>query len=419
MSKGTSSNTSNEKNTNVVPLHGRDTKIGKVEEFINIHWDFRYNTGNHKCEWQPKYNSNAWSELPYNHLLKLVELAGYANSDKLLKTVLGSYEYERAHDPIKNYFANLKWDGVERIDKLSEYVKAKGKYRFQTQFKKHLVRSIACSTEIGTMNKHCLVLIHKKQSSGKSSFLRWLCPPALRGYYQENLINNEKDDQRSMCENFIINLDEMGNLKRKQQETIKSMLSATSFKLRSHYATSFNTYQRIANFWGSTNSGDLLTDSQNVRWLCFEIDGIDFNYHNTRTGQKDFNIDDVWAEAFALYLESHKGNYNFEMTEEELEENEIANNEFRSLDLIDEILLKHFEPAYVNEPGAHFWNATEILEHLVKKDATAMGIARNSVYIGKNMRQLEFIYRANSGKRGYWLKLKKQGFGELFKIDSE
>ena len=84
-------------------------------------------------------------------------------------------------DPLKSYLENLpKWDESQPdyIEELANYVKSKDQYWFNLQFKKMIVRSLACSLNITAFNKQCFTLVGK-QNDGKSSFLRFICPCLL------------------------------------------------------------------------------------------------------------------------------------------------------------------------------------------------------------------------------------------------
>lgn len=95
-----------------------------------------------------------------------------------------------------------------------------------------------------------------------------------------------------MClsENFIINLDELAIFDKKEINYLKSLLSKDRVKIRRPFATRATSDARRASFFGSTNNNVFLTDETgSVRWLCFEIDSIDFAYI------KNVDIDQVWG----------------------------------------------------------------------------------------------------------------------------
>ena len=115
-----------------------------------------------------------------------------------------------------------------------------------------LIRSIACSLNNSIVNKQCFILVHDKQNSGKTTFLRFLCSEPLKKYYSENL-TLDKDGNISLCENFIINLDELSTLQKKEITALKSILSKQYDKSRLLFDSRAVSRSRTANFIGSNN----------------------------------------------------------------------------------------------------------------------------------------------------------------------
>ena len=137
--------------------------------------------------------------------------------------------------------------------------------------------------------------MHSGQSSGKSTWCRFLCPPKLSRYFAED-IASDKDSRILLTTSFIINLDELSVLARKEINSLKAYFSKTTINERLPYDKRNTTLSRICSFVGSTNQSTFLSDETgNVRWLCFELLGqIDFNY------SKEVDINRVWTQAFHL-----------------------------------------------------------------------------------------------------------------------
>jgi predicted P-loop ATPase len=80
---------------------------------------------------------------------------------------------------------------------------------------------------------------------------------------------------------------------------------------------------------------EFLTDpTGNVRWIPYEISGIDWNYST------EVNIDDVWRQAYILY----KGGFACDVTADEVRENEEENRLFTMVTPEMELLMKHYSP---------------------------------------------------------------------------
>src|SRR5690606_4183760 len=126
----------------------------------------------------PKGGKN-WSYLNTNSLLIELAKAGIDVTTAKLEILIRS-ELIKRYNPIAEYFRSLPpWDGTEPEV-------------FLYHFRKWLVRAIKCALEPGYFNKQCLVICHHGQSSGKSTWCRFLCPPELWEYMAED-INTDKD----------------------------------------------------------------------------------------------------------------------------------------------------------------------------------------------------------------------------------
>ena len=144
--------------------------------------------------------------------------------------------------------------------------------------------------------------------------------------------------------------------------------------------------------FGSTNQMEFLTDETgSVRWLCFEIEGIDWSYF------KEIDIDLVWSQAFALY----KSGFNYELSKEEIEENEEMNRKHRVNTPEMELVMKYYKPATKDEHDV-FYTGTDFVSNLM--DYTLKNIRLSSITIGKALKMLGFPqsqkYTEDSRKKG-------------------
>ena len=359
----------NEKPINEKPIN-ETSKIYIVEEYLKEQYDLRYNeiTVEIECKneddntFEPINENRIYIDLKRNCInISQSDLAALLRSGRL-----------PVFNPFKDYFTKLpKWDETtDHIAKLCSYITAKDQNRFNTQLKKMLVRCIACGFGIA-FNKQAFILMGG-QSGGKSTLCRWLCPETLKNYFTENLSADNKDNLTSLCQNFIINLDELAALSRMDLNGLKSMLSRDYVKVRLPYDRKATVHKRRANFFGSTNKDEFLNDETgSVRWLYFEILKINWNY------KKDLNIDLIWAQALSLFNSEFK----YELTAAELEENENANAEhqLRSPEL--EYLTSHFMPSSKGQPLAEAMTATSIINRLREANLTSMNL--NVTNMGK------------------------------------
>lgn len=345
-----------------------------AEEYLSSYYKFRYNTIALDIEYCKKA-THEWNSLNENSLYLELQKKGIKISINNLIAILKS-DFVPHYNPIQNYFENLpKWDGkTDYIGNLANYVHPLDRDNFNKHFKKWCVRTVKCALIERYFNKQAFVLVHKAQNSGKSSFCRFLCPEPLSQYLAED-ISNDKDARILLCKNFLINLDELSSLAKKEINTLKSYFSKDQINERLPYDRKNTILPRISSFIGSTNRDTFLDDETgSVRWLCFQITGINWNYRN------EVNIDLVWAQAYALAFTE---NFDSEMTVEEIQQNEDRNRTYQILSTEQELVAKYYSPS--NDIKGKFVTATDILIRL-----TEFGLKLSPVQIGKALNALGY-----------------------------
>jgi predicted P-loop ATPase len=390
--------------------------ISRVEGYIDKRYDIFFNIVSNKfmykekdsAEYQEMNLDNIYRELKKTHI-------NYSLSD--LKSLMKS-DFTEKKNVFIEYFQNLPaWDGVDYIEKLSKYItlvespilKYNTKERFEHQFKKMFVRCVACSLEVA-FNKQCFTIVQEEQHTGKTTFLRWLCPPALQDYYVEN-IGTGKDDLIALTENFIVNMDELSTLTKYDINALKSVISKHRVKVRLPYGERPEILHRRCNFVASTNKVEFLNDETgNVRWVCFSVERIDWDY------MKDIDINKVWAQAYHLFKNTE---FVYELTPQEVKDNEEANKSFLirtpEMELIQIFLMPstkiEFEKQISNENEIFFMTATEIVAYLQDKNTT--NIKLNNVQVGKSLvmlgfvRENKFIEEMKFTVKGYYVQYRK------------
>ncbi|WP_397301834.1 VapE domain-containing protein [Nonlabens ulvanivorans] len=377
-----------------------NTIFHSAKKWLDERYDIRLNTISQEIESKLK-TEKSWSVLNDNDLYVEANEDNINISQNKLLAILRS-SYVSKFNPIEEYFNQLpKWNGeTDYISRYLSYLKlAKGQneYDFLNQFKKWIVRSVKCATHENYFNKQAFILSDDGlgQNIGKTSWIRSLCPKKLQDYYTENLTGNDKDDKIQLVKNFIINLDELAGLYKKELTQLKASMSTAKINVRMPYSKTNTTSFRISSFIGSTNETSFLIDQTgSVRWICFVINDIDFNY------SKEENIDDVWAQAFAL---SKDKNFNPEMTREEIQENESRNKRFYSMSKEEELLMKYFEiPKNTDLTNIQKLTATEILA--VLKNNSNLNLKANAVQMGKYLTRFGFNTIKSKGIKKYLVK---------------
>ena len=322
-----------------------------------------------------------------------MQISGLNLSINNLVALLKS-DFIEAYNPFATYFNNIPtWDTkTDYISFLASFVKTADRQRFDNHFKKWMVRVVACALVDSIFNKQAFVLVHDKQNSGKSTFCRFLCPQALKDYIAENL-SIDKDSRILLCRNLLINLDELSTLSKVEINSLKSLFSKDKINERLPYDRRNSILPRRCSFIGSTNLVEFLNDETgSVRWLCFVIDEIDWSY------AEKVNIDMVYAQAYHLF----KNGFEYNLTQEEVKENDEYNKQFQVATSEKELINKFLRPG-TKEKHEQFWTATDIILYLTH--ITENKLKLSPIILGKALKinGFERVKSASEQIYGYYV----------------
>lgn len=371
------------------------TIFHEAEKFLSRNFDLRFNTIKLELEIKRK-SENDFRPLNENSLFVEMNKAGVkVGMDKLI-SILKS-DFIEKYNPFIQYFSTLpKWDGkTDYLGELCSYISTTDDVSFGIQFTKWMMRAVKCATVEGYYNKQAFILIHNKQNSGKTTFCRFICPPALSEYFAEN-ISDDKDSRIAIAKNFIINLDELSSLAKHEINSLKALFSKDIINERLPYDRKTSIIHRVTSFIGSTNMHEFLTDETgSVRWLCFEIKNIDWKY------AKSVDINKCWAQAVGMIKE----HLPCDMNKDEIEANEKRNSKFQQRSTEAELIPNYLKPAGEKDPNATFMTASDILHYM----SGFTNLRLNKISIGRAMPLCGFhrAKESESDRYGYWaVKLK-------------
>ena len=223
-------------------------------------------------------------------------------------------------------------------------------------FKKWFVAMVA-SWMLDEVVNHTVLVLVGRQGIYKTTWLDHLIPPQLRDYCSKLPLSGQisKDDRLRLCENVMLNIDELDAICGREMNIVKSLLTSTEVNERAAYGRLKERRVRLASFCASTNNREFLTDvTGNRRWLPFEVESIQNPFYTTLPYQV------LYAQAKQL-VESGYFTYWFEPDEIELLEQH--NEEFRVQEGEEQLLMLLFDiPA---EGKGKFMTTAEISEKLV------------------------------------------------------
>ena len=223
-------------------------------------------------------------------------------------------------------------------------------------FKKWFVAMVASWMKDEVVNHTILVLVGR-QGIFKTTWLDKLIPPELRAYSSKLPLSGQisKDDRLRLCENAMLNIDELDAICGREMNIVKSLLTSTDVNERAAYGRLKERRMRLASFCASTNNREFLTDiTGNRRWLPFEVESIQNPFHITLPYER------IYAQAKALI---EGGTYMYWFDLEDIEQLEKHNEDFRAQENEEQLLPILFDiPA---EGKGEFMTTAEISDKLV------------------------------------------------------
>ncbi len=227
---------------------------------------------------------------------------------------------------------------------------------WRAYFKKWFVAMVASWMKDEVVNHTVLVLIGR-QGIFKTTWLERLIPPELREYSSKLPLSGQitKDDRLRLCENAMLNIDELDAICGREMNIVKSLLTSTDVNERAAYGRLKERRVRLASFCASTNNREFLTDiTGNRRWLPFEVESIQNPFHSI------IPYEQIYAQAVYLI---EQGWYMYWFDLEEIEELEKHNEEFRAMENEEQLIPILFDiPA---EGKGEFMTTAEISDVLV------------------------------------------------------
>jgi len=376
----------------------------RVEKYLKSVYEFQYNEVANRIEIRFLYDPpSSFKEANPNNLLRELCLNRFNFPLEKVKALLRS-DFVKTINPFREYFKSLtpwnKDSDPNYIKELADYVILKNpdnKKAFITQFEKMLVRTVKCAIDDNYYNKHAFIIVGPKQHTGKTYFMMFLGPEKLKEYTASNLHINDKDNEIALSSNIMINMDELSDLQKMEQNKLKQYLSTGITKLRRPYEAKETVTPRRASFFGTTNSTEFLSDETgSVRWICFEIEYIDWNNKEKGNYSKNISIDDIWRQAFHLLKEPE---FNCELTYEEIQENENRNDAYQKTTIERQLIQKYFKPGTTLD-HTDFFTSDEIGDQL--KICSISYTKINLQAIGKALHYLKFPRISKYSEKKGW-----------------
>lgn len=197
----------------------------------------------------------------------------------------------RRVNPVRDYLEGLVWDGVARVETALPGVTPTDYTRMVAR--KCLAAAVSRVLDPGCKWDHMLIL-YGTEGLGKSHWVDKLA----RGWSAPLGRIGDKDTLIAMQRAWIMTSDEGHSLKKADFDVQKEFITRTADLFRMPYEREAQLVPRHCVIWGTTNDSVFLRNQEgNRRFLIVQSEGrVDFD------SLTDEYVDQVWAEATALYL---------------------------------------------------------------------------------------------------------------------
>lgn len=240
-------------------------------------------------EWGDRDDANlrVWLEKNY-------DITGKDKINDALAAILTRHSYH----PIRDYLNGLKWDGVERLDRLIiDYLGAQDTALNRAMTRKHFVAAVARIFKPGIKYDQCLIMTGP-EGAGKSTLLNIMGGK----WFNDSITTTEgKEGMDQLRRSWVIELGELSSIKRSDVESVKAYLSKQVDIYRAAYERRAAAHPRQCIFCGTTNEANFLKgDTGNRRFWIIPIEPTlrkYKNWHEAITADRN----QLWAEAVHFF----------------------------------------------------------------------------------------------------------------------
>ncbi len=259
-----------------------------------------------------------------NDMNDMIYINGHRMSDVLMSSIeyrLRDFEYRSEKDtqvavyklasdnkfhPIKDYLTGLIRQGMntDYISQLAGYFEDKDGV-FPLLLRKWLIGAVGRVLGSRPGQQHPMLVLDGPQGIGKSRFTWWLGSPLPAFYLQSSINPNDKDFLILLCSKFVWEVEELGATLRKSDiESLKAFLSKEIVNVRKPYGRDEIVKPSTASFIGTiNNSGGFLADpTGSWRFRVCTLTKINWAY------EQEVDVNQVWAQAVALFEEGETHN---------------------------------------------------------------------------------------------------------------
>ena len=366
------------------------TWVDYVRTANELGYEFRLNI----LDDTPEVNGKRMSDVTEATILSKMHAQGFNNVDVARRAFLTDAAQNQFH-PVKSYLENLTWDGQDHIAHLSTYFRdshdpityADGNTRtaFHAFMRRWLVGAVAKLYD-PMANQNPVLILDGAQGRGKSHFVSWLASSLPKFFIESPILPDKNDSLGLLVTKWIWEAGELGStLRRQDREALKLFITLGEATWRPPYGRYALQKPALASFIGTANNeGGLLSDpTGHRRFRPVELLDIDWGY------SKNVDVDQLWAQAYALYLRGERAT----LTDEEGAAHKTIVESYE----VEDVLEGYFDKGFEIDPDNAEWftTTTKIIDTLLFVDAPKRQ-AQSARAIASTMKKLGL----RQGKRG-------------------
>lgn len=221
--------------------------------------------------------------------------------DELQKAIEGIRD-EHSYNPVHDYILSEKWDGEKRLDTvLIDYLGAPDTILVKAQTRCWFVGAVRRAFKPGSKFDYMLVLTGP-QGVGKSQFLSIIADNGKFLDDSARLDMKDKELIEHLNSAWILEFAELSGMKSvRETEIVKSMLSQVKDFMREAYARFGKDFHRHCAMAATTNDTTFLSDTSARKfWVVPVTPARPFVEWSK---ELKANIAQIWAEAYAAYMD--------------------------------------------------------------------------------------------------------------------
>mgnify|MGYP002507815506 CR=1 FL=1 len=244
-----------------------------------------------------EWNGHPLEEAHLVDIRLILEAENFEPSVGDLLSAVQRHAKDNNYHPVRDYLKSLKWDGVKRLDFWLQHCLGAPNIGFNRLVgRKTLIAAVARAFSPGCKVDTVLVL-EGEQGIKKSTAIEALFSEAWTAE-SVNLFDQHNKMVMSMMGAWVVELAEFIAIAKKDQNTVKGLLSMRSDRVVLPYAKIASDHPRQCIFFGTINPGEAgyLTDATgNRRYWPVEVVKADLDLIKQRRDQ-------LWAEAVKAYF---------------------------------------------------------------------------------------------------------------------